>query len=120
MLLAGLEIRVKAAEEKVVKRSRAIVVERAQISRLEAELAERQEDERRHELLQLVTRYRAKVGLSSAEPEKKAVQKLLLNDVCPPFFHTKQRWTVLILRHRSSGLTVHRTWHVYLSSSSSY
>ena len=87
MLLAGLEIRAKAVEEKVVKSRRAIVVERAQIAKLEVELAERQEDERRHALLQLVTKYRAKVSLSSADPEKEVAQKLLLNDVRSLLFH---------------------------------
>lgn len=87
MLLAGLEIRAKAAEEKVIKNRQAIVVERAQIAKLEAELAERQENERRHELLQLVTKYKAKVSLGSGAPEKKAAQKLLLNDVCSLFFY---------------------------------
>lgn len=82
MLLAGLEIRAKAAEEKVVKSRRAIVVGRAQIAKLEAELADRQEDERRYDLLQLVTKYRAKASLSPPDPEKKAAQKLLLDDVC--------------------------------------
>ena len=82
MLLAGLEIRAKAAEEKVVKSRRAIVVGRAQIAKLEAELADRQEDERRYDLLQLVTKYRAKASLSPPDPEKKAPQKLLLDDVC--------------------------------------
>ena len=77
-------MRVKAAEEKVTKIRRAVITERAQIGKLEGELAEWQEDERRHELLQLATRYRAKVSLSSAAPEKKAAQKLLLNDVCSP------------------------------------
>ena len=85
MLLAGLEIRVKAAEAKVVKSKREIAVERAQIDKLEAELAKRQEDERRYELSQLVTKYRAEVSSSSAGPEKKAAQKLLLNDVGSPF-----------------------------------
>ena len=85
MFSAGLEIRAKAAEEKVIKSRRAVVVERAQIAKLETDLAQRQEDERRHELLQLVTKYKAKVSLSSATPETKAAQKLLLNDVCPLF-----------------------------------
>ena len=118
MLLAGLEIRAQAAEEKVVKSRRAIVVERTQIAKLEAELAERQEDERRHGLLQLVTQYRAKVSLSPADTEKKAAQKLLLDDVCTLLF-TEQHWTVLTLGHRSSGRTVHKTWHLSLPSSSS-
>ncbi len=86
MYLAGLEIRAKAAEEKVIKSRQAIVVERTQITKLEAELAE---DERRHELLQLVTKYKAKVSLSSAAPETKAAQRLLLNDVSSPLFVTK-------------------------------
>lgn len=89
MFLAGLEIRAKVAEEKVIKSRRAIVAERAQIVKLEAELAERQEDERRHELLQLVAKYKANVSSSSAAPETKAAQRLLLNDVCSPFFVTK-------------------------------
>lgn len=86
MLLAGLEIRAKAAEEKVIQRRQAVVAERAQIAKLEGELAGQQEDERRHELLQLVTKHRAKVGSSSAAPKKKAAQKLLLNDVRSPVF----------------------------------
>lgn len=89
MFLAGLEIRAKAAEEKVIKSRQAIVVERAQITKLEAELAERQEDERRRELLQLVTKYKGKASLSSAAPETKAAQRLLLDDVCSPFLVTK-------------------------------
>jgi len=63
-----------------------MVGERAQIAKLEAELAEQQEDERRHELLQLVTKYKAKLSLSSAPSETEVVQKLLLNDVCSPIF----------------------------------
>lgn len=86
MFLAGLEIRAKAAEEKVIKSRRAMIGERAQVVKLEAELAKRQEGERRHELLQLVTKYKAKLSLSSAAPETKAAQKLLFNDVCSPFF----------------------------------
>ena len=86
MFLAGLEIRAKAAEEKVIRSRRVMIGERAQVAKLEAELAERQEDERRHELLQLVTKYKAKLSLSSAAPETKAAQKLLLNDVRSPFF----------------------------------
>jgi hypothetical protein len=85
MLLAGLEVRVKAAEEKVAKSRRAVTAGRAQVAKLETVLTGRQEDERRHGLLQLVTQYRAKLSLSSAAPEQKAVQKLLLSDVCSPF-----------------------------------
>jgi hypothetical protein len=86
MFLAGLEIRVKAAEENVIKSRRAMFGERAQIAKLEVELAERQEDERRHDLLQLVTKYKAKLSLSSAPSETKVAQGLLLNDVRFTFF----------------------------------
>src|SRR5260370_25511292 len=103
-LLASVGTRVEAAEGKLVKRKQAIVDERAEIAKLEAEPAKRQEDERRQELLQLVTRYRTKTNLTSAIPEKRAAQQLLVHYVRSLLF-VEKRWTVLILRRRSSGHT---------------